>query len=214
MTQPAFETLLEHDGHVVMLRASLRAAVAIDGLPGGFPVVIDQLYRQSVTVIRAVLLATATDRQEAHRFLAATADKPLASFLADAQAACLAVLAALIQAGDDSAEDAPSQGSTSGEPMPLREYFQTLYQYATGWLGWSPADTWAASPAEIETAFAAHIDRLVKLTPGLSSASDETKPTRPTTNEYTPARLREIEELGYDPAFDRQALRALKARTE
>lgn len=88
--QPAFETVLEHDGAVVTLRASLRAAVAIDTLPGGFPATWEQIARQSLSHIRAVLLATATDRQEAQRFLAATADKPMRAFLAEAQAAWLA----------------------------------------------------------------------------------------------------------------------------
>lgn len=210
MTQPAFETVLEAHGHIVTLRASLRAAVAIDNLPGGFPAIWEQIARQSLSQIRAVILATATDRQDAQRFLAATADKPLSSFLADAQAACLAVLAALLNAGDDSAADAPSRGSTSDKPVPLREYFKTLYQYATGWLGWSSADTWAAYPAEIEAAFTAHVDRLVKLTPGLSSEGDDRPTSAPT--HYTPERLREIEELGYDPAFDRAGLHALKAK--
>ncbi|MFC3169414.1 hypothetical protein [Paracoccus fontiphilus] len=210
--QPAFETVLEHDGAVVTLRASLRAAVTIDNLPGGFPQVWKQIAQQSLSQIRAVILATATDRQDAQHVLAATADKPLASFLADAQAACLAVLAALIKAGDDSAAEAPSQGRASDKPMPLSEYFKTLYQFATGWLGWSPSDAWSASPAEIEAAFEAHIDRLVKLTPGLSEIQATGSALVATSNVYTAERLREIEELGYDPAFDREGLRALKVR--
>lgn len=210
--QPAFETVLEVHGHAVTLRASLRAAIAIDTLPGGFPKVLEQIARQSLSQIRAVLLAAATDRQDAQRFLTATANKPLASYLADAQAACLAVLAALIQAGDDDAAEASSQGRASDKPMPLREYFKTLFQYATGWLGWSPSDTWNASPAEIEAAFEAHTDRLVKLTAGLSAEGDDRPKDNP--NIYSAERLREIEELGFDPAFDRQALRALQARNQ
>lgn len=88
--------------------------------------------------------------------------------------------------------------------MPLREYFQSLYRYATGWLGWSPADTWTASPTEIEAAFTAHIDRLVMMAPGAS----ETETDQP--DNYTPERLRQIEEQGFDPAFDRHSLHALK----
>lgn len=54
----------------------------------------------------------------------------------------------------------------------------------------------------------------MKLTPGLSDTqdTDSARPTKP--NEYTAERLREIEELGYDPAFDRQALRQLQARNQ
>lgn len=212
--RPAFETILEHDGAVVTLRASLRAAVAIDAMPGGFPETWNQIARQSYSAIRAVLLATAEDRQEAHAFLAAIARQPLSRFVPDAQAACLAILAALITPGDDDAVEASSPGGASGKPMPLREYHKTLFQYATGWLGWSPSETWNASPAEIEAAFAAHVDRLVKLTPGLSDAQNTDSARTTTQNDYTPERLREIEDLGYDPAFDRQALRQLQARNQ
>lgn len=210
--QPAYETDLEHGGRTVTLKASLRAATAIENLPGGFAGTYEGLLNQSLTTIRAVILATATDRREARTLLAATADKPLHRFACDAQAACLAVLAAILTTGDDDADKASSRGSNdgmSGGEMPLRQYFAQLFQYATGWLGWSPADTWAASPAEIEGAFAAHVDRLVKLTPGASSTTETTTSTQDT---YSAERLRQIEEQGRDPAFDREGLRRLKAR--
>lgn len=204
--QPAFEIDLEAHGYAVTLRASLRAAVAIDNLPGGFPKVWEQIGRQSLSQIRAVILATATDRQDAQHVLVATADKPLASFLDGAQAACLAVLACYFS---DTAEATESRNLPAAERTTLRGYFQQLYGYATGWLGWTPAETWTASPAEIEAAFAAHIDRLVKLTPDLAPSD---QPEVSASTHYTPERLREIEELGYDPAFDREGLRALKAK--
>lgn len=206
--QPAFEIVLGARGQTVTLRASLRAAVTLDSMTGGFPEVCDQISRLSYTAIRGAILATATDRQEAHRFLAATADKPLSESLPDAQAACLAVLASY---HPEPAEAAQSRATTA-EAMPLRAYFQTLFGYATGWLSWTPAEAWAASPAEIETAFAAHVDRLLKLTPGLSDDSDPPKAS--TSTAYTAERLREIEELGHDPSFDRAAFARLKAQHE
>lgn len=209
--QPASEIDLDHGGQTVTLKASLRAATAIENTPGGIAGAYEGLLSQTFTTIRAVILATATDRRDAQAILAAIASKPLSHFVADAQAACLAVLAAILTTGDDDAAEASSRGSTSGETMPLRKYFQTLYRYSTGWLGWSPTDTWAASPAEIETAFAAHIDRLVKLTPGATSTT-ETTTTTSTPDTYSAERLRQIEEQGQDPAFDREGLRRLKAR--
>lgn len=91
--QPAFETVLKAPGHAVTLRASLQAAVAIDALPGGFPEVWEQIARQSLATIRAVILVTATDRQDAQRFLMRICDKSLVLFIPEAHAACLAVLA-------------------------------------------------------------------------------------------------------------------------
>lgn len=118
------------------------------------------------------------------------------------------MIAALLDAGDEGAEEAPRQGGKQGSAIPLRAYFQTLFGYATGWLGWTPAEAWAASPAEIAAAFTAHVDRLVTMTPG-ASRDDKCQPS--STNTYTAERLREIEEQGFDPAFDRQGMDRLKA---
>jgi hypothetical protein len=203
--QPPFETILEHDGAVVTLRASLRAAVAIDNMPGGFPATWKQIARQSLAAMRAVILAAAPDQRDAQRFLMRICDKPLVSFIPQAQAACLAILASYVS---NTAEAAESR-TPSAEALALRAYFHELYGYATGWLGWTPAETWAASPLEIEAAFTAHADRLVKLTPGLSNPD---QPQADQTERYTTERLREIEELGYDPSFDRQGLQSLKAK--
>ncbi|WCR04759.1 hypothetical protein [Paracoccus saliphilus] len=203
---------MERDDTSLTLRASLRAAVALDNLPGGIAGAYDGLLKQSFTTFRAVILATATDQGEAHAYLAHWSDKPLASFILSTQAACLAVIAAVLTSGDDDADnEASSRASNSGtqEPVPLREYFKTLYSYATGWLGWSPAETWAASPAEIEAAFTAHIDRLMKLTPSLSNDDADDQPK--TSTAYTPEQLRQIEEQGFDPAYDRAGLQRLKS---
>lgn len=45
-----------------------------------------------------------------------------------------------------------------------------------------PAEVWAASPVEIEAAFSANVDRLVKLMPGLA-ASDQ--PNADSLTHYT-----------------------------
>lgn len=206
MVQPAFEIVLEAYGQTVTLRASLRAAVTIDTMPGGFPSTWDQIARQSYSTIRATILATATDQQDAHRYLKATADMPLRESLPDAQAACLALLASVLPEPTEPPDGRP----TASEAILLRDYFQTLYQYATGWLGWTRTETWAASPAEIEAAFGAHVDRLVKMKPG---ASADRQPKSRAAHAYTAERLREIEELGYDPAFDQEGLHALKSLT-
>lgn len=199
--QPAYETTLRHGNHAVTLRASLRAAVALDNLPGGIPGAWDSVMRQTYTGIRAVILATAADLAGAFALLASLSDKPLAPFLGHAQAACLDLLRNLLP----QPEDTPK--ATTAKPITLREYLAELFRFGTGWLGWTPAEVWNVSPAEIEAAFAAHVDQLVKMTPG-ATPSDKAD----TSDVYTPERLREIEEMGHDPAFDREALRALKAR--
>ena len=201
--QPAPEVLLCCGTHAVTLRASLRAATALESLPGGIAVVWEDTARQKLTALHAVIRAAATDRADAERLLAHAAVTPLAHFAHTAQAACLALMSGILKA-DDQGEATPS----STEPAkPLRDYFSDLFGYGTGWLGWPPSEVWNASIAELEAGFLAHVDRVVKMTPGAVPVS-----TDKATSIYTPERLRQIEDQGFDPAFDRQALQSLKAR--
>lgn len=198
--QSAYETTLRHGDHAVTLRASLRAAVALDKLPGGIPGAWDSVMRQTYTGIRAVLLATATDRTGAFALLASLSDKPLAPFLDHAQAACLDVLMNLLPEPEEEAAKA-----TSATPITLREYLTELFKFGTTILEWSPSEVWQASPAEIEAILRARLERLeaMEAVPSDKSASSDV---------YTAERLQEIDQLGYDPAFDRSALRNLQTR--
>jgi len=93
-----------------------------------------------------------------------------------------------------------------GKPITPNEYHSQLFQIATGWLGWTPEQAWTATPAEIIAAQNGHIAYL-QFT-GVLVPADGTK--KPDT--YTPQRLKQIEEQGHDPAFDREGLAALKAK--
>lgn len=100
--------------------------------------------------------------------------------------------------------DAPASTTPTGPVIPFAEYHAQLFKIATGWLGWSPAQAWAATPAEIEAAFNGRADMLKAIFGG----ADAEQPTEPPT--YTPERIAQIEEQGFDPAFDRAGLKALK----
>lgn len=184
--------------------------MALTSYPEGFAGLVHEITRQSLTAIRAVILAAATDRREAKAYLRQTASLPLASFLPDAQAAALAILAAILSTGDDAQTDAPSQGGKSKDTTPgkpWREHYSDLFRFGTGWLGWPPETVWTASPAELSEAFAAHADHLI----AMSGGSKDEAPADTGVSVYTAEKMREIEELGFDPAFDRAALHKLKA---
>lgn len=201
--QPAPEILLCCGTHAVTLRASLRAAMALESLPGGIAVVWEDTARQKLTTLHAVIRAAATERVGAEQLLAHAATTPLEHFAHAAQAACLALLSGFLKT-DEPGEATP----TSGEPAkPFRDYLADLFRYGTGWLGWPPSEVWNASIGELEAAFLAHVDRLVKMTPG-----DSVNGKVASEGDYTSDQLRQIEEQGFDPAFDREALRALKSR--
>lgn len=196
--QPAFETTLVHGTHAVTLRASLRAAVHLTNIKD-LSRLVTELAGQNFTTTRAVILATATDRQAAMRYLTATADSPLASYLPDQQAACLATIAALFKAGDDSAADAPSQGGTREASKPWADHFKDLYRFGTGWLGWPPETVWNAGILELTEAAEAHAERLIAMNGGST-----------TTGPSEAERQANIE-AGLDPEFDRAGLARLKA---
>lgn len=188
--RPAFETILCDGEHVVVLRGSLRAAVALDNLPGGIPGAWESLMRQSYTGIRQVLLATATDRAAAFFLLTRLSEQPLAPFIAKAQAALLELMMHLFPP----AEEAPDP-SPSSKPTPIREYLTELFKFATSVLEWPPSEVWQASPAEIEAVLHARLEQ--------HEAMEAAMP---------PEQRQASLAAGQDPIFDRQGLRALKAR--
>ena len=49
-------------------------------------------------------------------------------------------------------DDEPSTDEPSTAEDGIGDYLETLFEIATGWLGWSPADAWAATPSEIKIA--------------------------------------------------------------
>lgn len=203
--QPAAEIPLQIGPHAVTLRASLRVAVALESLPGGIASLWDGVARQKLTTIHAVIRASATDRAEAERLLTHAARHPLAQFAQCAQAACLALLSAILAPAEGGAE--PSEPS---DPMPLPVFFTELFSRATSWLRWPPSEVWAASVAEIVTALEAQADRELRAAGVAPDTIPAHKGKGPTI--YTKERLQEIEEQGFDPAFDREGLQCLKAK--
>lgn len=209
--RPAFEIALTHAGNSVVLRASLRAAVAIDLLDGGLPAVLERLKRGHLSTVKATIRAAATDRQQAERFLSSLDGHPLRPFLEEAAPVCFALAVATLPSPEDHQAKPSStiRAETTGKPWAA--HFTDLYRYATGWLGWAPVTAWDASCDEITTAFAAHVDRLVAVSGGKHDVDQDDDQAGP-ADVYTPEKMREIEELGHDPAFQRDKLRALKAR--
>lgn len=201
LLQPASEILLRHGPCAVTLRASLRVALALENLPGGIAAVWDEIARQKLHTLYAVIRVSATDRQEAEQLLTFAASNPLGAFIKNAQAACLALIVASLPIDQG---EAP-QAETSANPMPLSQFFAELFSRATCWLHWPPSEVWNASVAEIITALEMQVDRQLRR-PGI--APEKIK----AGDAYSRERLDQIEGQGFDPAFDRAGLHRLKAR--
>lgn len=195
---------LSHGGNTVHLRASLRAAIHLERLHDGFGPLFQKIEQFDTATVRQIITTATTDRKAAEAFLAVMATLPLSRL----QIAALGPLVALCGAFRPAIDDTATHGAPKGKPMTWAEVFADLYQIGTGWIGWTPAETLDATPTQIREANRGFIAMQRTIRPDLFG-TDEPEAAPDT---YTPERLQEIDELGFDPAFDRAALHALKAR--
>lgn len=187
--------------NTVRLRPSLRAASQLAAPPELFRHVVDF----HLGTIREIILTAAPDRQEASAFLAQLDSTPLQTLART----ITAPLAAFV-AGFTPADTGTDNNNRSGMPMAWPDVVKTLYRRATGWLGWTPETAWNATPTEITEAFAGWMEHHEALNP---RPEDDNRPARKQRlDAYTAEQLRQIEEQGFDSAFDRSGLRALNTK--
>lgn len=191
--------MIAHGGNTVTLRPSLRAATILESRYG-FPALYRAVSDFNVTIISEIILSACSPRQDAAAFLSILGGRPLFPFFLAVRQPLAELLSMLTPAPD------PKAKPSTGKLVTWREVYQGLYAQATGWLGWTPETAWNATPTEIDRAYAAHIDKLKALH---GSADDQATGEQ---SDYTPERLKEIDELGYDPAFDRDGLSVLRSK--
>lgn len=189
---------LAHGGNTVRLRPSLRTAMTLERLHGGFAGLFRRLRDFDTATITTVIEVAATDERQASALLGTIANAPLKGFSQAAQAPLAALCEALMPMPPE-----PSRNSSSkGKPMPWAEVYRELYRTSTGWLGWPPEAAWNATPDEITEAFNGHLAKLKAIH---GAADDDTDSTTPEQRDNNLA-------AGLDPDFDREGLRALKAK--
>jgi hypothetical protein len=190
------EFRLVHADLTVTMRPSLRAATILEH-EYGFDALFAQIHEFRLGTIRDIIMTTAIDHKDAAAFLASFNGKPLAMMEIVVKAPLNDLCRAFIPETDKKAK-------TTGKPMTWPDYYGELYRLGTGWLGWTPRTTWRSTPAEINEAFAGHVAMLKAI-----HGSDDDKKH---TDTYSDDDLKQINELGYDPAFDHSALQALQSK--
>lgn len=194
--QLAYEAIaLEYGGKTVFLRPSLRAALHLERLHGGFPELLRKIEEFDTLTIWQVI-TTAAGMESTEPLFAQAAVHPLKDFQRAAQGPCIELVAAFFPEATETGNTQPSKAT----PKPWVELFNGLYGFATGWLGWPPETAWHATPQEILNAFNAHIAKLK----AIHGEAEEANPGQ------TEEQRRQNAELGFDPEFDRIGLRALK----
>ncbi len=202
-SRPAYDEIMLAlgDSWPVRCRPSLRAATHFVRLDG-FADLPRRITEFNLGTIRDLITVTATDRQEASAFLDQIGRMPLQAVADAVVVPLLALVAGFIPASDDDARPADPKAA----PMPWSKVYRELFRVATGGLGWTPEAAWNATPTEINEAVAGLYDKL-RAIHGAPEKDADQKP-----DAYSNERLRQIDELGRDPAFDRDGLRALKGK--
>lgn len=200
--RPAYEEVrIAHGGSTVTLRPTLRAAATLEERHG-FPALFRALDDLNFTIISDTILTASSPQDGAAFLLSEAAGRPLFPFLMAVRQPVTDLVSMFMPAPDPKAQ--PSTGSS--KPMPWAEVYGTLYDTATGWLGWTPETAWNATPTEITRAMSAHYDRLV--TTGILVRDDK----QPAAKAPDPEQAARNVAAGLDPEFDRDSLRALKVK--
>jgi len=203
--RPAYDVPVAYGlGSKVWLRPSLRAGIQLEALHNGFPKLLVKVQQGDTATMREIVTYAATDRGAANDLLNAMAGATLASVQQALIGPAFALLTALMTP-DTRKDQGEATKAQTGKPMAWADLYADLYKIATGWLGWTPETAWNATLPEILQAFDGHIDQL-KAVHG--TAEDDTNSTPAMSAEQRQANI----DAGLDPEFDREGLRALKAR--
>ncbi|CDX21965.1 conserved hypothetical protein [Mesorhizobium sp. ORS 3324] len=171
--------------HAVRLRPSLRAAVRlhakhdlrklVEGIGEGHLGIIADIIMQGTDADTAAVIINRITF-EGIRELGALVE-PLSDF-------AFALLGVDRKEAEATAERAAKTPDTSDWIGP---HLERLFEIGTGWLGWSPADTWAATPTEIMIAQRGLIARLK----AVNGVKDDERPESDPLEEIAPEKVRE-----------------------
>ena len=195
--RPAMDQFeLTLDGKPVLrIRPSLRAAFRLHQKHG-----LDKLYvailHGNATIIEDIITEGSGDL-DASGLYRDVIERRGVRILHEIADALFGFLAASFGLGDS--KDTPAAISDGGTHDDIADVLTSYFELGTGWLGWTPAETWAASPSEI---IVAHRGLIAKLKAIHGSAEEESpsKPIGPPV--LTPD--------GRDPAFDRAGFDKLR----
>jgi hypothetical protein len=171
MSRLAPDPVVVHlDGVALVLRPTLKAAIRLDRREGGFAALTEGILDGDMGAI-ADTIEEAADHPTAIVALLKDVAVNGVERLLELRDPLITYLGQLLGADETEAKD-------TGKPDPhaktitRAEHLRKLFEIGTGYIGWTPAETLAASPAEIEAAYRGRVDLLKSIFGG----SDEPKP--------------------------------------
>jgi hypothetical protein len=145
-------------GKEIALRPTLFNAVQLERRPGSFRQLMKEIDEGSFTAALACIEPNTNGMKLINRAHILSAEvKP----------ALIAYVIACTGLGLDN-EHSEKAESTSSKPaqtqtVTIGQHLAQLYRYGTGWLGWTPEETFAATPAEIIEAYNGKLEMLKAL---------------------------------------------------
>lgn len=126
-----------------VLRATLRAAFQLNKSYGGFSNLAQAISAGSVVACCDIIKHACLNPQSLSEFVRTLEHGPLADAISGNREQFLEFVLILSGARHD------VDAAQPGEPITFDEYHTKLFQIGTGWLGWTPEDTWECTAAEI-----------------------------------------------------------------
>ena len=170
LAQDEIKITLDHEA--IYLRPSLRAAFRLERRHGGFDKIIKGIVDGNFSIMADVIRESTDPRTSFAYFLGGADQLPMR--LAIERVAEPLITHVMALAGVDG--ETAQEPTLAAERIPFAEYHTKLFRLATGWLGWTPADAWEATPAEITEAYKGRREFLSAIFGGGKADTTETKP--------------------------------------
>ncbi len=184
--------MIIHDDRRMELRPSLRAAYLLEQKHGLTKLWFSAL-QGNLTIINDIVSAATPYLYEARNLIADMIEADGVLSLLELQDALSDFISMSFGLNDGTEEQPSNTNINPGKTQSITARLVSLYEYATGWLGWTPETAWTSTPAEILTAFNGHVAKL-KAIHGAKDDADQPDPNKqynPVEHELSPEQLRE-----------------------
>lgn len=184
--------MIIHDDRRMELRPSLRAAYLLEQKHGLTKLWFGAL-QGNLTIINDIVSAATPYPHEARNLIADMIEADGVLSLLELQQS-LSDFICMSFGLNDGTEDEPSNTNINpGKSQSITAYLVSLYEYATGWLGWTPETAWTSTPAEIMTALKGWEAKHRAIHGGKDDLDqpDPHKQYNPADHEISPEQLRE-----------------------
>lgn len=172
--------------HPVVLVPSLRAAHTLADRFDGYHTLVVKIGQGDTAAIAATIDAGTNGTDALPLVLAEIEAKGVLRALTPLQATLARFVESLTGPSDEPTDEKPKDTPKGEAPKPVSfvEFHEGLFEIATGELGWTPRDAWAATPTEIIAARKGRVALIENVLTAVFGKPDET--TNPKASESLP----------------------------